>query len=114
MRTAFLEDFDLTSILITTSKGYDSGECPNRWIEAGENRESVVHISDSFSKPRPVCPEMFYEVGGHCEPCPDMMTSDAGAVGIKECEPYNRCAYVCVCVCVCRYLCRYVSVYVCT
>jgi hypothetical protein len=36
---------------------------------------------------------MFYEVDGHCEPCPDMMTSDAGAVGIAECVPYNR--YVC-------------------
>ena len=91
MRGAFLARYEVLELAAASALGSDSGQCPNQWIAGEVKLASIPILNSSFAIPQHSCPTKFFAVieGKGCSACPDMTTSDAGAVGPLACVPYN-------------------------
>ena len=73
--------------------GRDSGECPDRWIQDSDKPERTLYDLYGLAGENYECPSKFFMFvqpnRTTCEPCPDMTTCNAGAIGAASCMPFS-------------------------
>lgn len=89
-RKALLDQFEVLQVTEQRAEGKDSEECPDRFISAGASVNRYLNLN-KLAGSGYSCPSKFYmhATDGYCQPCPDMTTSDPGALSSSDCVAFN-------------------------
>jgi len=100
-RSLLLQEFEILQIKEVLFQGRDTGECPDRYEGGTEKLLKYIDIFKESGKGGIpfvdadvvgvyACPNKFYRSsGGYCQPCPDMTTSNKGAMSLADCAAFN-------------------------